>query len=62
MMITIAENTFAEFEKKGKKGNQQSEQNEQFDVDLVELLIDYTSSVVVSGFLGADSLKEKFKG
>ena len=31
-------------------------------VDLTDMMVLYTSSVVISGFLGMDALKEKLKG
>jgi len=31
-------------------------------IDLIDLMILYTSSVVISGFLGMDALKEQLKG
>ena len=30
--------------------------------DLLELIVNFTSSVVISGFLGMDALKEQLKG
>ena len=33
-----------------------------FNMELFDTMVKYTSSVVMSGFLGLDSLKEQLKG
>ena len=63
MMITIADKVFDEFESRCKIAvdeNGNGNKN-QFKVDLSDLMVKYTSSVIVSGFLGMDSLKEKLR-
>lgn len=69
MMAQIADRVMDQFEKKrftsaGVPGNseKEGEKGNKIKVDLFELMMEYTSSIVVSGFLGLDSLNEKLKG
>ena len=60
MMINIADKVFDEVEAEWRQSN--PEENGQFKVNLFDLLVMYNSQVVMSGFLGVDSLKEQLKG
>ena len=62
MMCTIANQTFDEFEKEHLKVHPEEEEQKYFKGELLKMMSKYTSSVVISGFLGTDSLKEKLKG
>ena len=62
MMKTIIDQVFDEFEKKAIKENSGGKANQQMRVDLLKMMTNFTSSVVLSGFLGTESLKEQLKG
>ena len=52
MMIDMADQVFEEFEGKGIEKDPKS-----FETKLFKMMVKFTSSVVMSGFLGNDSLK-----
>jgi len=54
-MAAVADQVFDDFEVKHLK-IENSEKT--MKIDLIDLMILYTSSVVISGFLGMDALKE----
>jgi cytochrome P450 len=56
-MVAIADRTFADFEEAYWKEHSEH-RGHQLTVQFFELMVKYTSSVVMSGFLGIDSLKE----
>lgn len=58
MMSKIADQVFDSFEANVTTKNGERE----LKVDLFEMMVKFTSSVVISGFLGLDSLKEQIKG
>jgi len=58
-MAAVADQVFDDFEVKHLK-IENSEKT--MKIDLIDLMILYTSSVVISGFLGMDALKEQLKG
>ena len=53
MMSKIADQVFDSFEAKALAKNGENE----IKVDMFEMMVKFTSSVVISGFLGLDSLK-----
>jgi cytochrome P450 len=53
-MIEIADNIFDDFEKK-------MDNNSETKVNLFAMMLNFASSVVVSGFLGFDAIKDKYK-
>jgi cytochrome P450 len=60
-MVKVADQTFDEFEAKARAKGELTEGKMEFETDIVELLIKFTSSVVVSEFLGFEALKEKLR-
>ena len=58
MMSKIADQVFDSFEANTLTKNGKNE----IKVDLFKMMVKYTSSVVISGFLGLDCLQEQIKG
>ena len=57
MMSQIADDVFKEFEENAEKTEFDEHGRKIMTVDFSDLAVKYTSSVVLSGFLGFDSLK-----
>ena len=55
-MIKIADRTFEEFEVNGQVIKETNDVKSQIQVNLLDIVVRYTSSVVISGFLGLNSL------
>jgi hypothetical protein len=56
--VAIADRTYAGFEEAYWKQHPEYREQKQFTVEFFELMVKYTSLVVISGFLGIDSIKE----
>ena len=61
-MCLIADQIFDEFEEKFECNNPEAENEGKISFQLFEMMLKYTSSVVMCGFLGLDSMKEQLKG
>jgi cytochrome P450 len=61
-MVAIADEVFDEFEQRYWKDNPEKGEKKELNVKLLEVMVKYTSSIIISGFLGIDSLKEKLRG
>ena len=61
-MCLIADQIFDEFEDKFECKSPGEENDGKISFQLFEMMLKYTSSVVMSGFLGLDSMKEQLKG
>ena len=61
MMATIADQVFDHFESNCKMARSEGN-SEIYTVDFFEVMTKYTSSIVITGFLGMESLKDSLKG
>ena len=61
-MVTIADRIFDQIEENHQQGHIEINEVGKIKMELFDTMVKYTSSVVMSGFLGLDSLKEQLKG
>lgn len=62
LMIAIADQTFQHFEDSYWQRNPNDKQKREFKAELTDMMTKYTASIIISGFLGMESLQDKLHG
>ena len=57
MMITFIDDIFEKYEEDGRI--ESSNKEKEYKVDIFPLLTKFTSSIIISGFMGIEALKQK---
>ena len=61
-MVQSADMMFNRFEEEYWSQHSEERKDRKIKISLYELIAKYTSSIIMTGFLGMDSMKEQLKG